>query len=240
MPRLPRYATPGQPQHVIQRGNNRTALFTAPGEYAVFAEFLLDAMTQHECLIHAYVLMTNHVHLLITPINEGGISRLMKSVGQRYVRYFNDKHGRTGTLWEGRYRATLIESERYLLTCYRYIELNPVRAGLASHPAEYRWSSHAANALGMVDRIVSPHALYLALAGNPGDRCAAYQALFSDAMDAETLQAIRRATNAAWALGSDNFRREAAGLNRRATPLRRGRPRVAKNSSLTPITKIRV
>jgi putative transposase len=226
MSRLPRYAAPGQPHHVIQRGNNRTALFTVSEDYQIFSEYLLAAMFRHECLIHAYVFMTNHVHLLITPAVAGGIGKLMGSVGRRYVRYFNGRHGRTGTLWEGRYRATLIDSERYLLTCYRYIELNPVRAGLASHPGEYRWSSHAANAFGTPDPLVSPHARYLELAGNPSARRAAYQALFLSAIDRATLDAIRSATNKQWALGSEAFRRRAAArLNRRASPLRRGRPR---------------
>jgi putative transposase len=150
----------------------------------------------------------------------------MGSVGRRYVRYFNGKHGRTGTLWEGRYRATLIESERYLLTCYRYIELNPVRAGLARHPVEYPWSSHAANAVGTRDPLVSPHPRYLQLAGDPPARRAAYQTLFNSAIDPATLDAIRDATNKEWALGSEDFRREVAvRLNRRAAPLRPGRPR---------------
>jgi len=225
MPRLPRFAAPGQPQHVIQRGNNRTAIFTDPRDRYVFSEQLCAATRRHQCLIHAYVFMTNHVHLLVTPRKAGGISLLMQSLGRRYVRYFNSRHGRTGTLWEGRYRATLIESERYLLTCYRYIELNPVRAGLVRHPAEYRWSSHAANAFGAVDPLVSPHERYLDLARDTAARRSAYRALFDSAIDAATITEIRRATNSEWVLGSEDFRIEVGTtLKRRVAPLRRGRP----------------
>lgn len=226
MPRMPRYAAPGQPQHVIQRGNNRTPIFADARDYLVFSEQVLESVRRHACEIHAYVLMTNHVHLLVTPDGPDGVTRLMQSVGRRYVRYFNREHQRTGTLWEGRYRATLIESERYLLTCYRYIELNPVRAGLVRHPGEYRWSSHGANAAGIFDPLVTPHARYLDLARDARSRCRTYRELFRQAIDPETLGAIRHATNAEWALGSDDFRREVGdALKRRAAPLTRGRPR---------------
>jgi putative transposase len=169
--------------------------------------------------------MTNHFHLLVTPNAIGGISRMMQTLG-RYVRYFNLRHGRTGTLWEGRYRATLIETERYLFTCYRYIEQNPVRAGLVRDPAEYRWSSYAANAFGTLDPIVMPHDSYLALGQDPDARRRAYRALFDVGVDSTTLSEIRHATNHEWALGSDAFRAEVgAGLDRRAAPLPRGRRR---------------
>lgn len=141
MARLPRYTLPGQPQHVILRGNNRTDIFAAEDDYHFFKECLHTAAQQHGCDIHAYVLMTNHVHLLLTPQQENSISKTMQSVGRRYVQYFNFRQNRSGTLWEGRYKATLIDSERYLLTCYRYIEMNPVRAGMVSQPGEYPWSS---------------------------------------------------------------------------------------------------
>jgi putative transposase len=208
MPRRPRYAALGQPQHVIQRGNNRSVLFGSSEEYRTFADYLREALTRHECLVHAYVLMTNHVHLLITPRDEGGIGRVMQSVGIRYVRYFNRRHGRTGTLWEGRYRATLIDSDRYLLTCCRYIESNPVRARLTMDPAGYQWSSYAANAHGVADAIVTPHPTYLALAADPDARQAAYRSLFLSNVDPETMGAIRRDTNFAWPLGSESFRRQ--------------------------------
>ena len=208
MPRRPRYAARGQPQHVIQRGNNRSLLFSCSEEYRTFADYLREAVTRHECLVHAYVLMSNHVHLLITPRDEGGISRVMQSVGLRYVRYFNRRHGRTGTLWEGRYRATLIDSDRYLLTCCRYIESNPVRASLTMEPADYQWSSYAANAHGVPDAIVTPHQLYLDLAADPDARQVAYRSLFQSSVDPETIRVIRRDTNFAWPLGSESFRRK--------------------------------
>src|SRR3990172_212068 len=141
MARLPRFATPGQPQHVIQRGNNRDATFRTTADYRFYLEKLRTAAEKHDCDIHAYVLMTNHVHFLVTPHSETGIGKMMQMLGRYYVQYFNHRHGRTGTLWEGRYRATLIDSEQYLLTCMRYIELNPVRArNLARQPADYPWS----------------------------------------------------------------------------------------------------
>jgi putative transposase len=172
--------------------------------------------------------MTNHAHLLVTPESDGAIGAMMQSVGRRYVHHFNRTYSRTGTLWEGRYRATLIDTDEYLLTCYRYIELNPVRAGMVAHPAEYRWSSYAANALGAADPLVTPHPLYLRLHQDASARRTAYRALFQQAIEDSTLDAIRQATNAAWVLGGDRFRRETAGqLNRRAAPLPKGRPRAS-------------
>jgi putative transposase len=201
-------------------------MFGTTADYRFFHHCLANAARRHRCLVHAYVLMTNHVHLLITPASRDGIGRMMQSVGRRYVQYFNNRYGRTGTLWEGRYRATLIDTDQYLLTCYRYIELNPVRAGLVTHPAAYPWSSYAANALGDDDSLLTPHALYLGLDRDAANRRSVYRALFQDAIEASTLDAIRRATNAAWVLGSDRFRRETARLlNRRAAPLPKGRPR---------------
>jgi len=217
--RLPRYVLPGQPQHVIQRGNNRCAMFAAAVDYRVFLNCLTTACTAHSCHVHAYVLMTNHVHVLMTPETPAGIGRVMQSVGRRYVRYFNDTYRRSGTLWEGRYRATLIDSEAYLFTCYRYIELNPVRAGLVAGPADYPWSSYGANALGRRDTLVRPHARYSALGTGADSRRSAYRALFLDAIGEATLRRIRESTHTGWALGDDRFRREITKrLNRRAYP----------------------
>lgn len=223
MARLPRYALPGQPQHVIQRGNNRSALFAAETDYQFFRDCLKTACEDHRCQIHAYVFMTNHVHLLMTPENDAGIGKVMQSLGRRYVQYFNFTYARTGTLWEGRYKATLVDTERYLLTCYRYIELNPVRAGVVSHPGEYRWSSHGANALGRYDSLLTTHAQYLALGTDAITRQAAYRELFQVGIDEATVRDIREATNKGWALGNDRFREEVAALlNRRARPLPKG------------------
>jgi len=148
MARHPRFILPGQPQHVIQRGNNRDVIFVADEDYQFYREKLAEACERFDCDLHAYVLMTNHVHLLMTPNTEDGIGKVMQSVGRYYVQYFNYQYRRTGTLWEGRYKATLLDSESYLLTCYRYIELNPVRAAMIEHPSQYRWSSYHFNARG--------------------------------------------------------------------------------------------
>lgn len=226
MARLPRYALPGLPQHVIQRGNNRSALFAEPADYFFFRACLATACQHHSCRIHAYVLMTNHVHLLVSPQTAGGIGQLMQSVGRRYVHYFNRRYGRTGTLWEGRYRATPVDTERYLLTCYRYIELNPVRAGLVKEPADYPWSSHRANAWGDRDPLVTAHERFEALGAEPGQRRTAYRALFKEQLDQTILRDIREATNKGWVMGDDRFGRELAALvRRRCWPRSPGRPR---------------
>ncbi len=226
MPRLPRYALPGQPQHVIHRGNNRQRIFRAEDDYRRLLQVLEEAAEAHACDIHAYVLMPNHIHLLATPRRAESLPKLFQQLGRKYVQYFNRRHRRTGTLWEGRYRATVIDSERYFLTCARYIELNPVRAGLVSDPAGYRWSSYRTNAGGEVDPLVTEHPLYRALGNSLDARRSAYRALFRTAIDLETLEDIREATNKAWALGSERFKTEVAGLSgRRAEPLPRGRPK---------------
>jgi putative transposase len=170
--------------------------------------------------------MTNHVHLLATPRVAGGVSKMMQSIGRRYVRYFNQAYKRTGTLWEGRYKATLVDSEQYLLTCCRYIELNPVRAGMADEPSAYPWSSFAAHALGEPSGILSFHPLYLRLGDTPRQRQGAYAALFDQVLGGEILERIRDATNKAWVLGGDRFKEEIADLTeRRTAPAPRGRPR---------------
>jgi len=173
MARLPRYILAGQPQHVIQRGNNRQAIFGADGDYGFCLEKLQMAAEKHGCAIHAYVLMTNHVHLLLTPQQADGIGKLMQMLGRYYVQYYNYTYQRTGTLWEGRYKATLIDTEQYFLTCMRYIELNPVRANnMAGHPSEYPWSSYRCNALGEENGLIRPHPEYqrLGKAGRSGRR----------------------------------------------------------------------
>lgn len=223
MARLPRYVLPGQPQHVIQRGNNRSVTFFAEEDYSFYRECLKEACDKHGCAVHAYVLMTNHVHLLLTPDNPSSIAKTMQSVGRRYVQYVNYTYRRTGTLWEGRYKATLIDSEQYLLTCSRYIELNPVRAGIVAHPGDYPWSSYRAHAQGQSDTLIQNHPLYLALGRTDSTRQESYRALFKAQLDSATVNLIREATNKAWALGSDRFREEIeAALQRRTRPLPRG------------------
>ncbi len=226
MARLPRYVLPGQPQHIIQRGNNRSIIFGAEADYHFYLECLADAAREHGCDIHAYVLMTNHVHMLATPQHKDSIAKMLQSIGRRYVQYFNHAYQRTGTLWEGRYKATLIDSEAYLLTCYRYIELNPVRADMVAHPREYPWSSYRCHADGESNVLVTDHALYQALGRTPEVRQAAYRALFKAHLSEVDVVAIREATNKAWALGSEQFKAQIAAVSeRRVLPMQRGRPR---------------
>jgi len=223
MARLPRFVLPGHPQHVIIRGNNRDPVFIADEDYRFFLDKLLEATRKHQCDVHAYVLMTNHLHLLITPHKEDGISKSIQMLGRYYVRYFNHAYHRSGTLWEGRYKASLIDSEAYALICYRYIELNPVRANMVGHPAEYPWSSFRGNALGAHDALLTPHPLFLALGRSDSERQLAYQALFEAHLDEKTLDDVRSALNKAWVLGSEHFLDKiAAQLNRRASPLPKG------------------
>jgi putative transposase len=168
--------------------------------------------------------MTNHVHLLITPHTEHGIGKALQMVGRYYVQFFNYKYQRTGTLWEGRYKATLINSEQYLLTCSRYVELNPVRAeGMVNHPSAYPWSSYRYNALGEDDPLVTPHQLYQRLGKSPTARQSAYRALFKARIPARTLEDIRQSTNKAWVLGDGYFKDEIERrMNRQAAPKSRG------------------
>lgn len=229
MARLPRYVIPGQPQHIIQRGNNRQAIFGAEPDYRFFRDALVEAAAQHGLAIHAYVWMTNHVHLLATPALEDSISKTFQSVGRRYVQYFNHAYQRSGTLWEGRYRATVVDSERYLLTLMRYIELNPVRAGMVAAPQDYPWSSYRRNAQGKggpnADWLV-PHDEYTRLGHDDAARRKAYRALFAAVIEQDDLAAIRDCTHKGWALGGERFRQEVEALGqRRAASKGVGRPR---------------
>ncbi len=209
MARQPRFVLPGQPQHVIQRGNNRQNIFLADSDYDFYLEKLGDAADKHQCDIHAYVLMTNHVHLLVTPHLESSIGKMVQMVGRYYVQYFNYCYRRTGTLWEGRYKASLIDSERYLLTCMRYIELNPVRAtNMVDHPSDYQWSSYAYNAVGAENDLLTPHPEYRNLGKTDVERQSAYRHLFRAQIPNRALEEIREAINRSNALGSDQYIRE--------------------------------
>jgi putative transposase len=201
MPRQLRLVLPGVALHVIQRGNNRAACYRERSDYLVYLLHLHELTRKFSCAIHAYCLMGNHVHLLMTPSSEEGCTSLMRELGQRYVQYFNRRHGRTGTLWEGRYRASLVESSRYVLACYRYIELNPVRAGLAGRPEDYEWSSHRGNAGMHSDSLLRPHVEFDALGSRD-----AYLRLFDGALDANLLTEIRESTNAGYPLSSAAFK----------------------------------
>lgn len=223
MARLPRFVIPGQPQHVIVRGNNRAEIFCAEEDYQFYLEKLKLACDKHRCQLHAYVLMTNHVHMLITPQEDDALSKVMQMLGRYYVQYFNYTYKRTGTLWEGRYKATLIDSEVYLLTCMRYIELNPVRANMVAQPSDYPWSSYPCNALGQANAMVTPHLEYSRLGATDPLRQAAYRQLFQHQLDERNLTEIRVATNKAWVLGGDRFKaRIQKQLERRVAPESKG------------------
>jgi putative transposase len=223
MARLPRFVLPGYPQHVIQRGNNRQQILIDEDDYWFLWERLEAAALKFRCDIHAYVLMPSHFHLLLTPWQEDGIGKLMQYVGRYYVQYFNKRYDRTGTLWEGRYRGTLLDPERFLLPCSRYVELNPVRAGLVATPQDYGWSSYGANAAGADDPLVTPHPQYQKLGRSNKARQGAYRRGFAEPTDEGLIQRIRDATNKAWVLGNEVFCAAIEEqLNRRATPRPRG------------------
>jgi putative transposase len=230
MVRLPRFVLPGQPQHVIVRGNNRQRIFRQEEDYVLYLEKLKQACLKHQCELHAYVLMPNHTHLIVTPHLDDSIGRAMQFMGRHYVQFFNKKYGRTGTLLEGRYRATLIDSENYLLRCYRYVELNPVRAQeMVEHPAEYAWSSYRCNAHGESSELVSPHEEYLRLGKTPYERQIAYRELFKEQLQDRDVEEIRQATNKAWVLGSDKFKDKVEKeLSRQAAPKPRGGDRKSR------------
>lgn len=225
MPRRPRLAIAGIPWHIIQRGNNRSACFYAEEDYRKYLDTLREQAIKYGCAIHAYVLMTNHVHLLLTPGKPDSAALLMKHLGQRYVQYVNRVYRRSGTLWEGRFRSCLAQSEDYVLACYRYIELNPVRANMIPHPREYPWSSYRGNGKGFTDPLLTPHDEYLRLGRSNEERRHHYRELFKAHMDPERINEIRQATNGNYALGNERFKTEIEqALKRRATPGRSGRP----------------
>jgi len=239
MSRHPRFVLPGQPQHVIVRGNNRDVIFASDDDYRFYLDKLAAACARFDCELHAYVLMTNHVHLLITPQSKDGIGKVMQSAGRYYVQYFNHQYKRTGTLWEGRYKATLLDSDSYLFICSRYIELNPVRAGMVDDASEYPWSSYACNALGKVNALIKPHELYLALGSSRSERCTAYKGLFASHIEEGKLEAIREATNKSWVLGPSRFKERIEELtSRQAAPKGRGGDRESKKYRESKINRV--
>lgn len=225
MPRRARLAVPGIPWHIIQRGNNRSPCFYADADYRRYLDTLGEQADQHGCAIHAYVLMTNHVHLLLTPKRQDSAALLMKHLGQRYVQYINRCYRRSGTLWEGRFKSCLAQDDAYVLACHRYIELNPVRANMVHHPGDYPWSSHRANGDGHPNALLTPHEQYQRLGRTPAERQSAYRGLFQAHLDPSQIAAIRRATNGNYVLGNVRFQDEIARmLHRRVAPGKRGRP----------------
>jgi putative transposase len=207
MPRCARIVVAGLPVHVIQRGNNRAPCFVADADRSFYLFHLGRALTRFRCALHAYCLMTNHVHLLLTPTTTDGCSLLMKHIGQLYSQHVNRTYRRTGGLWEGRFRSCLVQSTNYLLTCYRYIELNPVRAGFVHRPQDYFWSSYRINSQSAAQGMITPHDEYLRLGATDTERKRAYADLFAMALDDAQLAEIRLSTNSGHALGDDGFRR---------------------------------
>ena len=225
MARLPRLTLPGYPHHVIQRGNNRQLIFVTGADYQVLLGLLEENAKKFKVDVHAYVLMTNHFHLLATPQTDNGLPLLMQAVGRSYVRYFNKLQNRTGTLWEGRYRSTLIETDRYLLACMAYIDLNPVRAGIVTEALDYPWSSHGFYVGLRPDKLVTPHALIWDLANTPFGREAAYADLVRSGINVEQQAALTKSTMAGWALGDPDFVADLQKKTaRRLSPASAGRP----------------
>lgn len=226
MARLPRLTLPGVVHHLIQRGNNRQAIFSTTADYQLMLQLLDEHSRRLGVAIHAYVLMSNHFHVLATPETAEGIPQLMQSVGRRYVRLFNDRYGRTGTLWEGRYRSTLVQSERYLLACMAYIDLNPVRAAMVATPADYPWSSHRHYIGRTTDKLITPHALYWQLGNTPFARDLAYSELVGAGLPTSVQQSISQSATRGWALGDDRYLADLQQrTERRLAPRRPGRPR---------------
>jgi putative transposase len=226
MPRRPRIHLANLPLHIVQRGHNRDACFFAEEDYHAYRHWLGEALKSTGCLLHAYVQMTNHVHLLLTPPEPVAVSRLVISLGRRYVQYINNTYRRTGTLWDSRYKSSLVHADDYLLLCQRYIELNPVRAGMVDDPAHYRWSSYRANGLGQADPLLTPHDVFLGLGRSEADRMEAYRALLRSELDADAIGDIRVALDQGQPLGNSRFIdsiEHITGQRREAKP--RGRPR---------------
>ncbi|NWE79979.1 transposase [Pseudomonas yamanorum] len=226
MPRRPRVLLPDIPLHIIQRGNNRSACFYSDDDYIFYIDNLTVLAEMHGCKVHALCLMTNHVHLLLTPACCAGAGLLMKGLGQRYVQYVNRTYQRTGTLWEGRFRSCLVQQDDYVLACYRYIEMNPVRAGMVAHPGEYRWTSYRVNAQCEPSDFINPHAVYRNLGSNISQRAEAYQSIFKDRLSPELIEQIRLSTNGNYVLGGQKFASEVAqALGKRVSRGRAGRPK---------------
>ena len=225
MPRKPRFYLPGVPAHIVQRGNSRQAAFFQDSDYSNYLVWLREGAAKYGCAIHSYVLMTNHVHLLMTPKTRHSISQTIQHVGRHYVTYVNATYNKSGTLWEGRHKGCIIDSEQYLFACMRYIEMNPVRACMVKRPADYRWSSYAANAVGKHDKVVTPHSLYSELAINTEQRLCVYRDMFKQLIDSDNMDDIRATVQTGTPLGNAQFREQIEEtLGRQVGQARRGRP----------------
>ncbi len=232
MARLPRLTIPGYPHHIIQRGNNRQVIFATPADYQVLLGLLEENARKFGVAIHAYVLMSNHFHLLATPESENSLPQMMQALGRRYVRHFNDAQRRSGTLWEGRYKSTLIQTDRYLLACMAYMDLNPVRAGLVVQARDYPWSSHGYYIGQRTDSLITPHPLYWGLGNTPFAREAAYAELVQAGVSADKQQALTQSVLHGWALGEADFVAELQKKTaRRVSKTSAGRPVLPKSKS---------
>lgn len=230
MARLPRLTLPGYPHHIIQRGNNRQPIFASTADYLMLLDLLDENAKKFGVALHAYVLMSNHFHLLATPQTADGLPQMMQAVGRRYVRYFNDSQQRSGTLWEGRYRSTLIQAERYLLACMAYIDLNPVRAGLVAHPRDYPWSSYGHYSGQRMDKRITPHPLVWALGNTPFAREAAYADMVQAGISLVQQTALTDSALSGWALGEPDFVAELQKrTERRVVKSNAGRPISVRN-----------
>lgn len=237
MPRPARLDIPGVPVHIVQRGVNRAACFFGDVDRHYYLKLLAKFASRRECAVHAYVLMTNHVHLLVTPTRKGAIAALMQDLGRSYVRTINAIHGRTGTLWEGRFKSSVVDTERYFLLCHRYIELNPVRAGLADSPGRYSWSSHAHYARGETKAFVTEHECFVRLGATSEERRDIYRQLFVQEISYDELTTIRKAANSCSALGSESFLERLSALaGRRIGAPQRGRPSKPLPEPVTPVS----
>ena len=229
MPRRARLSVAGNPHHVVHRGNNRSRCFFSERDYRFYLCCIQEEAERHHCAVHAYVLNPDHVHLLVTPDTADALSLMMRSLGSRYVQYVNHVHRRTGTLWEGRFRSSVIDSKRYLLTCYRYIELDPIRLGLVTDPGNYPWSSYDCHALGVANAMVRDHPIYLGLGATREERARAYRELFRRPIDEREIAEIRTSWKTGLVLGGDTFKDEIERVVARPVRLgKSGRPSKAQ------------
>ncbi len=230
MPRRPRIKLAGIPLHIVQRGINREPCFFAEEDYQCYLYWLWKSAADWGCAIHAYVLMTNHVHLLLTPTQENSAAKMMQSIGRRYVQYINRYYKRTGSLWEGRYKSSIVDAESYLLACMRYIELNPVRADMVADPGEYAWSSYRSNGLGQINDHLAPHPLYLSIDREREARLAGYRSLFRSELDDAAVNDIRQAVVQGVPLGNERFMEKICAMSGvRQRQAKRGRPEKPKD-----------
>lgn len=227
MARLPRLTVPGYPHHILQRGNNRQAIFATGRDYQALLDLLTDNAKKFDVAVHAYVLMTNHFHLLATPKTAEGLPQMMQAVGRSYVRYFNDSQNRSGTLWEGRYKSTLIQPDRHLLACMVYVDLNPVRGGLVAQAADYPWSSHGHYTGARADKLITPHPLVWELGNTPFAREAAYADLVRGGISERQKADLTQSALSGWALGEPDFVADLQKLTDR---------RVARSSAGRPVS----